>query len=192
MSIRVVAAMLLLVPTIALAHPGHGPGGLVAGLLHPLLGVDHLLAMLGVGFWAALHRGPGKVLLIGGAFLVAVLAGFAAGVGAAPAQVVELGILGSLAVIGALMLAGRRLPLPVGAGVAALFALFHGHAHGAEMAAGLSTVAFASGFLATTAALVATGAAAAHMAVRSPWPRPVERGLGGVLVASSVYLLFVA
>lgn len=191
MSIRVIAALLLLAPAVALAHPGHGPGGLVAGLLHPLLGMDHLLAMLGVGFWAVRHRGMGAASVICGAFLAAVLAGFVVGVGSAPAQVVELGILGSLAVIGALLVGGRRLPMAVGAGLAAAFALFHGHAHGAEMAAGVSTTAFASGFLASTAALLAAGAAAARLVSRSSWLRPAEWSFGGLLVASSIYLLIV-
>ena len=74
------AAALLLSPALALAHPGHGDNGLVAGISHPLGGIDHLLAMVAVGLWAAQQQGTARwalpcafvgTMLLGGASIEA-------------------------------------------------------------------------------------------------------------------------
>lgn len=191
MTTRLFTAALLLVPAAALAHPGHGASGLGAGLAHPLLGLDHLLAMAGIGFWAAWRRGGREAGAIGAAFLVAMLVGFGIGLGQAPAAMVEFGIVGSVLVTGALVLGARRLPMPAAAALAALFALCHGHAHGVEMAAGLSALQFGVGFAFASAALLGAGAAAARLCQLGGWLRTAERGVGGALLAASAYLLIV-
>lgn len=184
-------ALLLMVPALAIAHPGHGHGGFGAGFIHPFLGLDHLLAMAGVGFWAAQQKRVSAVIGVCIAFLAAVLAGFALGAGTGASMLVELGIIGSLLVVGVLIFGARRLPVSMAISVAAVFALFHGHAHGAEMAAGLSAVAFAAGFALASSVLLGAGAALAHFAAGTTRLRPVERATGAVLVAASVYLLIV-
>lgn len=191
MATRLFAAVLLLAPTAALAHTGHGAAGLGAGFAHPLLGLDHLLAMAGIGFWAALRRDRRGAGAIGAAFLATVLVGFGIGLGQVSATVVELGIVGSVLVTGALLLSSRRVPMPVAAALAALFALCHGHAHGVEMAAGLSAAQFGLGLALASVALLVAGAGAARLAQRGRWLRPTERRVGGGLLAASVYLLFV-
>lgn len=191
MATRPFAAVLLLAPAAALAHTGHGGAGLGAGFAHPLLGLDHLLAMAGIGFWAAWRRDGRGAGAIGAAFLPAVLVGFGIGLGQMSATVVEFGIVGSVLVTGALILTSRRLPMPAAAALAVLFALCHGHAHGVEMAAGPSAVQFGLGFALASAALLGAGAGAARLAQRGHWLRPTERGVGGGLLAASVYLLFV-
>ncbi|SEP11614.1 HupE/UreJ family protein [Aquisalimonas asiatica] len=184
-------SVLLLVPALALAHPGHGHGGFGAGFAHPLLGLDHVLAMAGIGFWAARQYNLRAVLGVIAAFLGAVLLGFAVGTAQGPQVLVEFGIIGSLLVTGALIFGARRLPMAAAATIAGVFALFHGHAHGAEMAAGLSAALFASGFTLASALLLAVGAGVAVVAERLRQVRPVERLGGGVLMASGIYLLIV-
>ena len=186
------ALLLLALPAAAFAHPGHGHGGFGAGFLHPLLGLDHLLAMTGIGFWAARHGSLGQAAIIAGSFLVAVLAGFGIGLVQGGVSAVEFGILASLAITGVLVFGARRLSLAASAGLAGLFAVFHGHAHGAEMAASLSAVAFMSGFALTTVLLLVAGATLAIAVNRRGLLRPADRLAGGVLVASAAYLLVVA
>ncbi|MCC5812031.1 MAG: HupE/UreJ family protein [Ectothiorhodospiraceae bacterium] len=183
---------LLLVPAVALAHPhpdAHTHGGLGAGLLHPLLGLDHLLAMVGVGLWAAQQADRRALLAIPAVFLVVMLAGFGLGVGAAPLPFVELGIVGSVALVGALILFRYQLPPLVGAALAGLFAVFHGHAHGAEMAGGLSALSFGAGFVLASGALLLAGLAAWRFSERRMLQRPMARSAGAALLAASAVFL---
>lgn len=183
------ALLMLALPAAALAHPGHGNGGFGAGFVHPLLGLDHLLAMTGIGFWAARHSSLRQAAIVAVSFLVAVLAGFGVGLAQGALPAVEFGILASLAITGVLVFGARRLPLLAASGLAGVFAVFHGHAHGTEMAAGVSAAAFMGGFALATVLLMSAGAALAAAAARGDLLRPAERLTGGVLVASAVYLL---
>ncbi|WP_149538385.1 HupE/UreJ family protein [Siccirubricoccus phaeus] len=145
----------LLAPLPALAHPGHGlETGFAAGFSHPLLGLDHLLAMVTVGLLGGLLGGAARYVLPG-AFLGAMAAGAGLAMAGIAIPGVEAGILASLIVLGALAALALRLPLAVLAGIAAFFGLLHGVAHGAELAGG----AAALGFLLATAALHAAGVA---------------------------------
>jgi urease accessory protein len=116
----------------AFAHaPGAAGAGLAAGFAHPLLGLDHVMAMIAVGLWAS-QLGGRALWLVPASFVTAMAAGAAlAAVTTLPA--VELGIVGSVVVLGALVACAARLPGAAGATMVGLFALFHGHAHGAEM-----------------------------------------------------------
>ena len=153
------AAAALLLPATAFAHPGHAePAGFLAGLLHPVGGPDHLLAMVAVGLWAGLLGGAAR-LALPGALLGAMLAGFGLGAAGLVLPGVEAGILASVVALSGLALLALRVPLPAAAGLVALAGLFHGHAHGTEMAG--DAPAYAAGFLLATAALHAAGLAAA-------------------------------
>jgi len=180
-----ITALLLISPGLALAHPGHGvESGLLAGLLHPLMGLDHLLAMVGVGLWASQlylrQHGHG----VAGIFMLTLAAGFVIGLANAPGAWIELGIVGSVILVGALIALGRNLPLHFGLGLAALFALFHGLAHGAEMGAGMSATLFASGFLFSSAALVALGLVAGRLG--RTWLRgPLMVRAGGIAILAA-------
>ncbi|HEX7051752.1 MAG TPA: HupE/UreJ family protein [Longimicrobiales bacterium] len=151
-------AIVALSPAAAWAHPGVGPAtGLFHGFAHPILGWDHVLAMVAVGLWAA-QRGGRAVWAIPAAFVVTMAAGGALGAAGIPLPGVEAGILASVLVLGTLIAAAARLPVGVCAAVAALFALFHGHAHGAEMPASVQGLAYGLGFCTATTFLHATGA----------------------------------
>ena len=184
MTARAIVLLLLLTPSLALAHPGHA-GGLAAGVTHPLLGIDHLLAMLAAGWLAFSHRSP---VAMGLAFCGLLLFGFLIGL-ATPAQAwVELGILGSLLIFGGLILVGKRLPLPALLAIAGVFAAAHGHAHGAEMATGLSAVAFGLG-VAIASLLLLTAGYGLAAAVRGGQQAVSQRLAGSVLLVAAGYLL---
>ena len=172
MKIRAIAttatAAGLLLPAAALAHPGHSvtDGAFAGGLLHPLTGLDHLLAMVAVGLWAA---------LCGGRALWALPA-------------VEPVILASVIVLGALVALAARLPVVAAAALVALFGLAHGHAHGTEgPAAGL--VAYVAGFGLATAGLHAAGLGLG-LAFAQARHATAARVMGGAAALTGVALVF--
>lgn len=149
--------VLLLLPDAAFAHVIAGePGGLAHGFLHPLGGIDHMLAMAAIGVIA--WQLGGRALWLLPATFIAVMA---AGWGLAMADVamphVEIGIAASVIVFGLAILLGAKAPLILYATLAAIFALFHGYAHGAEMSASDAPMRYAAGFVTATALLHAGG-----------------------------------
>jgi urease accessory protein len=148
-------ALALLAPMPALAHTGAGNvHGFLAGLAHPLGGLDHLAAMLAVGAWAGVLGGRARLGLPLG-FLGAMAAGGLLGMAGAALPLVEAGILASIIVLGALIACWATLPMAAAVPLVALFGLLHGHAHGTEMAGG--ALGYALGVLAATASLHAAG-----------------------------------
>ncbi|MGH6947790.1 MAG: HupE/UreJ family protein [Kiloniellales bacterium] len=145
----------------AVAHTGFGPtSGLMAGFAHPLLGLDHVLAMTAVGALAAQAGGRtrGRALwALPLAFMSAMALGALAAIGGFGLSYVELGIAGSVLALGALIAFEVRLPTAILAAVIALFAIFHGHAHGSELPAAAGAVDYALGFLGATALLHGVG-----------------------------------
>lgn len=184
------AGLLLLLPEIALAHTGHGiAGGLATGLLHPITGLDHLLAMVAVGLLAV--RLGGRLLwALPLAFPLLMLLGAIAGAGVLGAGAVEAGILLSVVILGGLIARGRPLSEGLALGLVGVFALFHGQAHGVLMPVG-DGLAYAAGLLGATAGLHALGIGLALALTRldvAAWPRWV----GGGIALSGVALLMVA
>jgi urease accessory protein len=154
-----VTAGFLLAPGVALAHPGHiGDAAFAAGFMHPLSGLDHLLAMISVGLLAA--QLSGRALLAVPSTFVAVMAlGGAVGAAGMPLPFVESAIALSVLVFGLAIVARLNLRgLPTMALVGA-FALFHGYAHGIEMPAAAAGVVFGFGFMLATATLHGFGIA---------------------------------
>ena len=176
---------------IGLEYPsglGH-PSGLGAGFLHPLGGLDHLLAMFAVGFWAA-QLGGRAVGVIPGAFLVVMLAGFGLGMVGTPLPLVEQAILASVVIMGLLIAAAWKLPLVVSCLIVGLFAICHGHAHGTEMPLALNGWAYAGGFAASTLLLHVAGLGLG-LVVRAVALEPVGRFAGAAMVLAGVYLVLV-
>lgn len=152
-------AFAAVLPTAALAHTGAGDtSGFSHGFLHPLGGADHLLAMVAVGLFAAHLRGR-ALWLVPGAFVVMMAAGGALGAAGVGVPHVETGIALSVMVLGAAIAGGLSVPTAVAMTLAGFFAIFHGHAHGAEMPAAASGLAYGAGFVLATAALHAAGIA---------------------------------
>lgn len=118
----------------ACAHTVGGAGtGFGAGLAHPFLGLDHLLALLAVGLWAGQQRGRAR-LAVPAAFVAVMAGGALAAVAGLSLPGVEPGLAASVLVLGLLVASRTRLPLPAGLALVAGFAALHGHAHGTELA----------------------------------------------------------
>lgn len=150
------ATALLLSPALAVAHPGHDHAGIMSGLAHPVFGLDHLLAMLAVGLWAAQQTGTARWALPL-TFVATMLLGGLLGFAGVEMPLMETGIAGSVLALGLLVALAVRPPLAVAAGLTALFAASHGVAHGLELPALSSPWGYAAGFVAATAALHGAG-----------------------------------
>lgn len=185
-------AGLLLLPVNLWAHAGHeatmgGSSGFSSGLLHPWGGLDHLLAMLAVGLWAAQLRGR-AIWLVPLSFLVAMAVGGWLGQAGWGVPFVEQGIAASVFLLGLAIAFAVRLPWGVPAVLVAAFALFHGSAHGAEIPAGAMWLGYAGGFLISTALLHALGLGLGLVLGRLA-PAVVLRGLGGAVACVGLTLL---
>jgi len=146
--------------TSANAHIGTDSGthldrGLLDGLLHPFTGLDHLAAMLAVGFWSALSAR--RLWIAPLAFANMLLAGALLGLSGIELPAVEPMIAASLLVLGLLVALRTRLPAVLAAALVGVFAVFHGAAHGIELAGRASFMAPLLGMLLATLALHATG-----------------------------------
>ncbi len=148
-------AALLTSATAAQAHPGHGlAGGLAGGFVHPFTGLDHLLALLAVGLWAA-QQGGRAAWGLPAAFLATMAAGFALALAGVSLPAVEPVAAASVLVLGLAVGSAVRAPL-AGALLVGAFGLWHGYAHGGELAAGAAGPALA-GMLAASATVQALG-----------------------------------
>lgn len=146
----------LSLPATALAHPGDMTHSFLAGALHPLGGLDHLLAMLAVGLLAGCSAGRLRWGLPV-SFVLAMIVGAAVGARGVGVPLVEVGIAMSLVAFGAALVWKQTFRAPTLIALTSGFALFHGHAHGMEMGADLSAASYASGFVLATALLHAVG-----------------------------------
>ncbi|MDM0000569.1 HupE/UreJ family protein [Variovorax sp. J22P240] len=157
-------ALLAALPLVASAHTGVDGGhhhGFVAGFFHPLTGADHLAAMVAVGLWSALtaRRAWPDLLWAPLGFSVMLLAGAVAGLGGVQLPAVEPMIAASLLVLGLLVVTQRRLPALAAAALVGVFAVFHGIAHGQELAGESAAAMTLAGMLAATVALHGAGIA---------------------------------
>lgn len=192
MNLRMPAFALVpaLAATPALAHVGvHEGSTFLAGLLHPIGGVDHVLAMVAVGIWSALAGGRARFAWPL-AFVAAMLGGFALTAIGAALPLIEPGIVASLVVFGLLIALAVRVPTAVGAAVVAVFAVFHGAAHGLE-APGGNLAGYALGFALATAALHLAGLGYAQLdGIRHG--RTLLRAGGAVTAAAGLALAYAA
>lgn len=191
-ALRAAAALpLLLFGAPAFAHSGEGTaGGLLSGLLHPLTGPDHMLAMVAVGIWGAQLGMPAIWLLPVTFPLVMALGGVLGVLGVAlpmPGVVIAL----SGVVLGAAVAARLRVPFLAAAVVVAVFAIFHGHAHGRALPGSPDPLAFGIGFVTATGLLHLCGIVIGLL-VRWPVGERVVRGLGGAIAATALWLLVVS
>lgn len=185
------ALILIALPTAAFAHPGHGEAiGFVSGFMHPMGGLDHVLAMLAVGVFAFVLGGR-ALFLVPAAFVAMMAAGFLMGVGHVEMPFVELGIALSSVVIGAAAAWGKPMPVAGAMALVGSFAIFHGHAHGTEMPATAEGLEYAAGFMAATALLHVAGIAAAIGAAKltQRFGKPLARIAGALFAVGGVGVL---
>jgi len=154
-----ITAVLTLIPAAAFAHTGAADAhGFISGFAHPFGGLDHVLAMVTVGI-LAWQLGGRALVLVPATFVLVTVAGAALGLARLPLPFVEIGIAVSLIVLGGMVAFTRRAPLAIAVGLVGLFALFHGHAHGTEMALNADAGTYAAGFILATALLHVAGIA---------------------------------
>ena len=172
----------------AAAHSGLGQGsGFASGVLHPLLGPDHVVAMVAVGLWGAVLGRP-ALWLLPVIFPLVMAVGGAAGVLGLPLPAVEAGIAASAIVLGAMVALAVRPPLWLAALLVGTFAVFHGHAHGTELPAAANPAAFALGFVIATGLLHLAGIALGAL-MRWPAGSALVRTVGGLVSLAGIAFL---
>ena len=185
---RSLALAATLWPALALAHVGQGRAeGFLAGLSHPVSGLDHVLAMVAVGLWGA-QLGAPAIWLLPVTFPMVMAFGGMLGLAGMPLPGVEAAIALSGILLGLAVLAEWKPPLPLAAVIVGFFAVFHGHAHGAELPAGASGLTYSIGFVAATGTLHAVGIGIGVIH-RWGWGRVALRLAGaGVAAGGAVFL----
>lgn len=182
-------ALALLVGAPAHAHVEGGiQGGFASGFAHPLLGFDHLLAMLAVGMWGA-QMGGRAVWTLPVTFPLVMALGGVLGMAGIPMPSVELGIALSVLVLGLAIAFAWRPFEPVALLIIASFAIFHGYAHGAELPSAADPAAYSVGFVIATGSIhiVGIGTGLLIGKLLDGW---VSRGLGGAIALGGFYFLW--
>jgi urease accessory protein len=162
----ILAASILLAASPALSHTGGDLGGFASGLVHPITGLDHVVAMIAVGLWGGILGAP-AIWLLPIVFPLVMALGGAAGVAGVPLPGIEAGIALSGIVLGLMVVLAARPPLWGAAVLVGAFAIFHGHAHGAELPASANPAIYAVGFVIATGLLHLTGIAIGQV---GKWP----------------------
>jgi urease accessory protein len=184
------AAFVLLMPATALAHEGASLpyGSFIGGLSHPVLGLDHFLAMVSVGILSA-QIGGRAIWTVPATFVAVMAFGGLLGYVDVGLTAIEAGIAISVLALGIAIAADRKLPLSLAMAAVGFFAIFHGYAHGAEMPTVANSVTYAAGFLSGTAALHLFGVLLGDIARRNVNGNIVLRLSGGAIAASGAFFL---
>jgi urease accessory protein len=185
------ALFLSLIPTIAYAHDGGNIplGGFLVGLLHPVLGLDHLLAMLSVGILSA-QIGGKAIWTVPATFVGVMAVGGLLGLAGLNLTATEIGIAISVVLLGLAIALERRLPILVAMLGVGFFAIFHGYAHGVEMPDTAQPVLYAIGFLTGTILIHITGVLIGDISGRYEERGKTVLRVGGALI-SVIGVLFI-
>jgi urease accessory protein len=178
----------LLYAGVVQAHTGNGiSGGLGSGFLHPIFGWDHVIAMVAVGMWGAFLGAP-AIWVLPVVFPLVMAIGGALGVLGVPLPAVEPGIALSAIVLGGMVALAARPPIWFAASIVAVFAIFHGHAHGTELPTAANPLAYSLGFVIATGLLHVCGIAMGLL-VRWPAGTVVIRVGGGAIALAGIGFL---
>lgn len=170
------------------AHDETGlAGGFISGVKHPILGLDHLLAMFAVGLWGAFLGRP-LILALPVIFPGLMVLGGLLGIAGLPIPPVEIGIALSVVLLGGAIAAAYRAPIWLACAVVALFGLFHGYAHGQELPTAADPIAYGLGFVLSTGALHGAGIGVGLLTDR-PGGRTAARTLGAAIAVAGLYFL---
>jgi len=186
-----IAILIALYPAPAFAHVQQGEAaGFLTGLLHPISGLDHVLAMVAVGLWGA-QLGAPAIWVLPVAFPLVMAMGGMLGLMGVPVPGIEYGIAASAILLGAAVLFEVRVSLVVTALLVGVFAIFHGHAHGTELPPGQSALLYSMGFVIATGCLHALGIGigAVH---RWTWGQKLLRAAGAVVAVGGVFFMWKA
>ncbi|MEL0636092.1 HupE/UreJ family protein [Marinomonas sp. TI.3.20] len=181
------ATLIAALPTLALAHPGHDHiTSFSTGFMHPMSGLDHLLAMIAIGLWAVSIGGK-ALWAVPTAFVGTMIIGGAFGMAGLQVPFVEQGIALSVILMGVLLVGSVRFSVGTCAAIAGVFAFFHGAAHGMEMPLSAHGAEYAIGFACATALLHVVGMGLGKVISRIEAPI-VTRITGGVIAAAGVMM----
>ena len=181
------AALLLGAAAAAQAHTDEASGGFASGFMHPVGGVDHLLAMVAVGIWGATLGRP-LIWALPVAFPLLMVMGGILGIAGVPLPFVEAGIAASVVVLGLAILAAWRAPVGVALAIVGVFGLLHGYAHGMELPTSAAPAAYTAGFVLSTGLLHLAGIA---IGLLTGVPRGAQllRVGGAAIAAVGVWIL---
>lgn len=172
----------------AAAHTVDGAGsGFASGFTHPLFGVDHLLAMLAVGIWGA-QIGGRQVWTLPVAFPLVMALGGILGMTGVPVPHVETGIALSVLALGLVIALALRPPEALAFLLIAVFAMFHGYAHGVELPQAADPTAYATGFVVATG-LIHLAGIGIGLTIGRLLEGKVARGIGGLIALGGIYFL---
>lgn len=182
-----ILSLILLLPTAAMAHTGAvQTTGFLHGFSHPMGGMDHLLAMLAVGLWAV-QIGGRALWIVPTTFVIVMMFGGVLGLSGIQIPFIEAGILASMLVVGALIAAGVKFPVAISAVIVGFFALFHGHAHGAEMPTISIALTYFIGFSLATALIHMLGMSLGSLLQKNNLQK-ISRFAGAAIVFSGIAL----
>ena len=170
------------------AHTGQGVGGFASGFTHPIFGWDHVIAMVAVGLWGAFLGWP-AIWILPVTFPLVMALGGALGVEGVPIPGIETGIALSGLVLGLMVAFAVRAPIAVAMVLVGIFAIFHGHAHGAELPESANPFAYALGFVISTGLLHLAGIGIGFLTL-APGGKVVVRAIGGVIALGGAAFLF--
>ena len=174
--------------SVASAHEGAGiADGFYSGLMHPVLGWDHVIAMVAVGLWGAFLGNP-AIWVLPVVFPLVMAFGGALGVIGVPVPAVETGIAVSAIVLGAMVAFTVRPPIWIAAVIVGAFAIFHGHAHGTELPGAANPLAYSLGFVISTGLLHISGIAFGLIA-HWPFGKVVVRAGGSIIALAGAGFL---
>jgi len=191
---RLVTAFILTILLIVVATPpvsAHGEvgiaGGFMSGFMHPLLGWDHVAAMVAVGLWGAFLGVP-AIWLLPVVFPLIMACGGAIGVIGVPIPGVEIGIALSAIVLGSMIALAARTPIWIATVIAGAFAVFHGHAHGTELPHAVNALTYSAGFVTATGLLHLAGISLG-LIIRWPIGKIAVQVVGGLIACAGLAFL---
>ena len=181
------AAVSIFLAASAFAHEGGVAGGFSSGFMHPVLGWDHVAAMIAVGLWGAFLGRP-AIWVLPIVFPMVMALGGAIGLSGLHLPAVETGIALSAIVLGAVVALAVRPPTWVAAIIVGSFAIFHGYAHGVEMPRAADPLAYSLGFVIATGLLHLVGIGIG-LVVRWPAGKVAVRAVGAAIACAGVAFL---
>jgi urease accessory protein len=187
----VIIAALLTASTAAQAHVAIGDtAGFMRGIEHPMSGIDHILAMVAVGLFAA-HLGGRALWLVPLSFVSMMVGGGALGMAGDPLPFGEVGVGLSVVVFGITVALSFDIPTAAAMVLVGFFAIFHGHAHGAEMPVSASGLKYGVGFVVASATLHAVGICLGLVIGKTsqPYGRRILQTAGGAMALTGVAIL---
>lgn len=187
-SLGLVLPLLLALTNPAFGHSGEGiAGGFMSGFMHPIAGLDHVTAMVAVGILGAFLGRP-AIWVLPVVFPLVMAFGGILGIMGVPIPNIEVGIAVSSIVLGLIIALALKMPLWVAAVLVAVFAIFHGHAHGTELPGAANPLAYSVAFVISTGLLHLAGIAIGEL-IRWPAGVIVARAVGGIIALAGIGFL---